>query len=73
MSKVVTAKYDAAANALRLAEPFDELEDHEEVDVTVAKRTHGGAESWRPFVGCLAGEAGDDFARVLEEMFPIER
>lgn len=73
MSKVVKAEYDAATNTLRLAETVEGLRDHDEVDVTVAKRTRTASESLQPFIGCLAGEAGDDFARALDEMFPVER
>jgi hypothetical protein len=28
---------------------------------------------WLAFHGCLKGEAGDDLARAIEEMFPIEK
>ena len=73
MGKVVRAEYDAATHALKLVEPVEGLHDRDQVDVTIDKREEPGAESWRPFVGCLAGPAGDDFARAIDEMFPIER
>ncbi len=73
MTKVVRAEYDAARHALKLVEPVEGLEDHDQVEVTIDKRVETGAESWRPFVGCLAGPAGDELARAIDEMFPIER
>lgn len=73
MGKVVKAEYDAATHALKLVEPVEGLEDREQVDVTIDKRFEADGESWRPFVGCLAGPAGDDFARAIDEMFPIDR
>jgi len=73
MRKVVKAEYDAASHALRLIEPFEGLDDREQVDVMIDKHVENGTESWRPFVGCLAGPAGDDFARAIDELFPIEQ
>lgn len=73
MSKVVTVEYDAREQVLRLVEPLEGAADHEQFRATLEKSPQPESESWRPFVGCLAGDAGDDFARALDEMFPIER
>jgi hypothetical protein len=71
MSKIVSAEYDAAANVLRLVEPVEGLEDHEHVKVTIEQEPVPTAESsWREFAGIMEGERGEEFARVIEEMFP---
>ncbi len=73
VKKVVKVEYDAASNSLQLAEPLDGVADRETLQATIETRRAAGVESWRPFAGCLAGEAGEDFARVIDEMFPTER
>lgn len=73
MKKTVEVQYDAARHSLQLVEPLEGVLDRERLQATIETRPEPGKEPWRPFVGCLAGDAGDDFARVIEEMFPIER
>lgn len=73
MSKVLKAKYDASENVLRLAEPLDGVKDDETVDVTVNQRAVDSEKPWMAFSGIMSKEDGEDFARVIEEMFPIER
>jgi len=70
VKRVVNVEYDAASNSLQLVEPLDGVEDREKLQATIEKRNDAGAESWRPFLGSLSGAAGDDFARVIDEMFP---
>lgn len=72
MSKVVRAKYDAARNALRLAEPLEGVADDQDVDVMVSTGTPAEP-SILEFRGCLTGENGEEFAALIEEMFPIEK
>jgi hypothetical protein len=72
MSKVVKAKYDATSNALRLVEPLEGVANDEDVEVTVNKSI-STEPSILDFRGCLAGENGEEFAALIEEMFPIEK
>jgi hypothetical protein len=69
MSNLVKANYDAEHNTLRLVEPLVGVKDSEEVDVLVTK--HFDPERpWLAFSGILSKEAGDDFARAVNELFP---
>jgi hypothetical protein len=80
MAKVFTAEYDAEHNTLRLAEPLDGVRDHEKVQVQVIPNVAEKAEAaddaepsqpgWIKLRGSLSKEAADDFARVLNELFP---
>lgn len=72
MSKVVRAKYDAAQHVLRLAEPLEGVENDEDVDVTVDTGT-SREPSILDFRGCLTGKNGEEFAALIDEMFPIEK
>lgn len=72
MSKVVTAEYDAAENALRLVEPLEGVRDHEKVQVVVTQ-TVDAERPWMEFRGRLSGEAGQEFADLVEEMFPTQK
>jgi hypothetical protein len=70
MSKVLNAEYDDTTHSLRLLEPLEGFADHEKVSVIVRH-----AEANRPWVdlrGLLSGKEGEEFARVIEEAFPIE-
>ena len=40
---------------------------------TIEKRNDPAPEAWQPFLGSLSGPAGEDFARVIDEMFPAKR
>jgi hypothetical protein len=73
VKKTVNVEYDAARHSLQLVEPLEGVVDREKLQATIEKRVEPGEEPWRPFVGCMAGAAGDDYARVIDEMFPIER
>jgi hypothetical protein len=76
MSKVLTAEYDAEHNTLLLAEPLEGVKDHARVTVTVTPPSVAPLVSpdperpWMAYSGILSKEAGDDLARVIEEMFP---
>ncbi len=72
MSKVLRAKYDAARNALRLVEPLDGVADDQDVEVTV-NTSSPRDRSILDFRGCLSGENGEEFAALIDEMFPIEK
>jgi hypothetical protein len=72
MSKVMKAKYDAEHNALRLAEPLEGVPNDADLDVTVST-VDAGEPSILDFRGRLTGENGEEFATVIEEMFPIEK
>ena len=70
MGKVLTAKYDAAANALRLAEPLEGVADDETVRVNVVAATADPKRPWLELEGSLSKEAGEELARAIDEMFP---
>lgn len=70
MSKVVKAEYDAATNTLRLAEPMEGFNDRDEVNVTIVRARAKDDSEWRRLEGIMEGERGEEFARVIEEMFP---
>jgi len=70
--KAVRAEYDASLNALRLAEPLDGVTDHEQVTVTVELPLPADP-SWTKLAGSLSKEAGEELARAVEEMFPVEK
>jgi hypothetical protein len=70
MSKVLTAEYDPDTCSLRLQEPLEGFARRERVSVIVdhAKPTP----PWSDLRGLLSGEEGEEFARIIEEAFPIE-
>lgn len=72
MSKTLKAKYDAEHNSLRLVEPLEGIADNEDLEVTV-NAPAAGEPSILDFRGCLAGENGEEFAALIDEMFPIEK
>jgi len=70
MSKTLKAEYDDAARSLRLLEPLEGFADREKVTVIVE---HADTKRpWSDFRGLLSGKEGEEFARVIEEAFPIE-
>lgn len=75
MAKVLTilkGKYDAAHNVIHLEKVPQGVEDREQVYVTVAKNYDDPKRPWLAF-SMMSEEDADDFARVIEEMFPIEK
>jgi len=72
MSKLIPAEYDAATHTLRLTEPVEGLQDHAQMRITIEEESAatGGERTWQELNGIMAGERGDEFARVIEEMFP---
>jgi len=72
MSKVVKAKYDAAQNALRLVEPLEGVPNETEVEVTL-NAPAAYESSILDYRGCLSGENGEEFAAIIDEMYPIEK
>jgi hypothetical protein len=72
MGKIVKARYDAEHQSLRLLEPIEGLEDQENVEVTIDKSIDP-KRPWLALSGVLDDEAGESFARAVEEMFPIEK
>lgn len=69
MSKVLIAEYDAAANALRLAEPLPGVKDHEKVRLSIEEPPADESRPWLALRGSLSPEAGDSLARAIEAMF----
>ncbi len=72
MGKVVKAEYDAEHQTLRLLEPIEGFENHEQVSVIVDKEIDP-RRPWLALSGVLTGEDGESFARAIEEAFPIEK
>jgi hypothetical protein len=70
MSKVLNAEYDDATHSLRLLEPLEGFVDREKVSVIVHHVE--GKRPWSDLRGLLSGKEGEEFARVIEEMFPTE-
>lgn len=71
MTKVVKAEYDAEHQTLRLLEPLDGFENGAQVTAVV-----NGTKPQRPWLalqGILSKEAGEELARAIDEMFPIEK
>jgi hypothetical protein len=69
MGKVMTAEYDAAENALRLAEPLEGVRDHEKVQVIVTPSVDP-ERPWMALRGSLSKEAGEELSQIINEMFP---
>lgn len=68
---IVKAEFDAEKQVLRLSEPLDGFSDHE--IVTVIVHHIDPDRPWLEFRGALAGKDGEQFAKAVEEMFPIEK
>jgi hypothetical protein len=73
MSKTVEAEYDQKQLTLLLDEPLVGLRDHERVQVTVTSKADSPALAWREIHEAFAGKAGEEFARAIEDAFPIEK
>jgi len=71
MTRIVKAEYDAEHQTLRLLEPLEGFEDHDQVTAVVNKADP--QRPWKTLRGILSKEAGDDLARAIDEMFPIEK
>ncbi|HJQ38836.1 MAG TPA: hypothetical protein VKB93_17005 [Thermoanaerobaculia bacterium] len=69
MTKVVTARYDASHNTLRLVEPLEGVKDDETLTVTV-ETTPDPERPWLALSGSMSAEQADDFERAIKEMFP---
>lgn len=69
MGKKVVAEYDAAERTLRLAEPLEDLNDHEEVEVEITRSARPKS-SWMALEGTLSKEAADDLQNAINELFP---
>jgi hypothetical protein len=72
MSKLVTADYDPETKTLTLREPLEGVRFGGEVRVEVppAPRSADYAERLARLRGSLSKEAGDSFAKAIEEAFP---
>lgn len=69
MTKVVIAEYDAEHNTLHLAEPLEGVRDHEKVTLQVLAN-EGKERAPDSLRGILSGEAGEEMAALINEMFP---
>jgi len=71
MAKMVNATYDAEHQTLQLLEPLDGFESGDQVTAFVNRAQPG--HPLKEVSGILDDEAGESFARAVEEMFPIEK
>ncbi len=71
MTKTLKARYDAEQNIFRLVEPLEGVANEEEVTLLVATQPKDGERPWSHLRGILAGEAGDEMARIIAEEFPL--
>ena len=69
MSKVLTAKYDAEHNVLRLVERPEGVKNDDTVTVLVSKPIDP-SRPWLALSGILSKEAGEELAKNIDEMFP---
>jgi hypothetical protein len=70
VSRLLDAEYDETTNSLRLLEPLEGFVDKEKVSIIVQ---HAAAKKpWSDLRGLLSGEEGKEFARVIDDAFPIE-
>lgn len=74
MKKHVSALYDPETRKLEMIEPLEGITQPSEVTVELAPQRRGATvKHWREFAGALKGEAGDELAALVEEMFPTEK
>ena len=70
MGKVLTGKYDAAAQSLRLPEPLNGVSDDEIVRFSVIPPAANSRRPWLALQGSLSEEAADEMQHILDELFP---
>lgn len=74
MGKIVFADFDPETKTLRMLDPLEGVSDPKEVKVDLAEKpAEATVKHWREFAGVLKGEAGDELAAIVEEMFPTEK
>lgn len=69
----VEGEYDAETQTLRLLEPLVGVEDHARVKAVMTPVDANEKGPWSELRGILSKEAGEELARAVEEMFPIEK
>jgi hypothetical protein len=71
MTRIVKVEYDAEQQTLRLLEPLEGVADG--AQVTAVLNDVIPAHPLAAVSGILDDEAGESFARAVEEFFPIEK
>jgi hypothetical protein len=64
MNRHIRARYDAATKSLRLIDPLEGIENHQEIVIVVEERPED-LQDWRALRGSLPAEAAEDIRRVL--------
>jgi hypothetical protein len=64
MSKHIRAEYDADTESLRLIDPLDGIENHQQILIAVEEKMEESRD-WRALRGSLPVEAAEDMRRVL--------
>lgn len=70
MRKIVFAEWDPETKTLTLLHPLDGITSGDEVHVVLASEVTASLDDTR---GLLKGEAGDELASIVEEMFPTDK
>jgi len=73
MSKTFAAEYDEKLQTLHLAEPLKGVRDHQKLRVSITPESEVPLLEWTEIHDAFAGEAGEKFARAIEDAFPIEK
>lgn len=71
LGNVVNAEYDAKEKVLRLTKPLEGIPDHTNVQVQIfPEESTQSQAAWLELRGILSDEAGDELARLVNELFP---
>jgi hypothetical protein len=71
MKKHISADYDPETKTITVLDPLEGVRDAEEVSVRLTR--NAASTSRDETRGLLRGEAGDELAALVEEMFPTEK
>jgi hypothetical protein len=64
MNRRVRAEYDAATGSLRLIDPIEGIENHQQIMIAIEEEVEESRD-WRALRGSLPSEAAEDLRRVL--------
>ncbi|MGN6186264.1 MAG: hypothetical protein ACTHQM_21745 [Thermoanaerobaculia bacterium] len=75
MRKLVLCEWDPDTKTVTVLDPLEGVASASELRVILPQDRPRGARvmHWTEFVGSLKGEAGDELAAVVEEMFPTQK
>lgn len=74
MKKLVMADFDAETKTLTLFDPLEGVKTSTELTIELAEKpARASVREWHELVGSLKGDAGDELAARVEEMFPTRK